>query len=343
MLDEIPDWLLRCLRSVPGLDATPSGDGVIAIHRGGTANRLRVRSIPRVGTREREWLLQETAAGRDLLLTSRLSPASRDELAQAGWSWVEKETGLVHMDTPAMLIHAFVPARAVDDRTPHQGISLRGAGEIIGELILAELRDRDFALGEIAGRVGVTKARISQILSALVAEGWVGAEGRTRTRHYRLKDVASLLDSWAKQTAAPAHESRAYRWTRTVQALYPRLTHLDEMQVGWALGGVAAAQVYEASLTVAPIPTVWIEASVSVGEIVSVLEAEPVEPGELPNLVFWQTDGDPALRCATQHEPSWMSGLPMKVVSLPRAYAESHRAGGRGADAAEALRDRILR
>jgi hypothetical protein len=114
------------------------------------------------------------------------------------------------------------------------------------------------------------------------------------------------------------------------------------MQVRWAVGGVAAAQIYESPLTVHPRPTVWLAASVSVAEVAAVLEAELVEPGDPPNLVFWQSEGDPALRCATTHAPSWLSELPLNVVSLPRAYAESRRAGGRGVDAAEMLREALL-
>ncbi|MFL5383359.1 MAG: hypothetical protein ACJ8GN_12650 [Longimicrobiaceae bacterium] len=314
----------------------------VVICRASQVIPLRVVGVPRIGRRDREWVLREVVPGADLLATSRLSGELRIEFARAGLAWIERETGLVHIDAPGLLIQWSTPAEQITRPVSARPVSLGGGASIVGELILAECRDRSFTLGELASRVKVTKARVSQILSALVAAGWLRAEGRTRSREYRLHDPASLLEAWVEQAAAPEHETGAYRWARTVESLYPRLTILNDLQVRWAVGGVAAAQIYEAPLSSAPIPTVWIEASVNVAEVASTLEAEMVAPGDSPNLLFWQSEGDPALQVAAAREPSWGKGLSLNVVSLPRAYAESRRAGGRSVDAAETLYEALV-
>lgn len=335
------DWVLRYLRSIPGVSAVSGRLAEVVLVRRGESVPFRIVSIPRVPRGDRERIVEGLSRGTDLLATSRLNSELRSELSRAGISWIEKENGLVHIDAPGLLIHWSVPVELIA-RPTEPPVSLGGIASLVGELILAEYSNRDFTLGELAARVPVTKARVSQILSTLVATGWVHAEGRTRSRDYRVRDPASLLAAWAEQAAVPDYEAGAYRWVRTVESLYPRLTFLDDLQVRWAVGGVAAAHIYEPTLSAAPVPTVWIEASASLAEVASVLEAEIVEPGDPPNLVFWQGERDLALQAADTREAAWCGEVPLNVVSLPRAYAESRRAGGRGLDAAEALYDLIV-
>lgn len=345
-MSEIPSWAVRHICMIPHLRAEVVGSTGLEVRYGEQRTRFTAVPLPRVGTREREWLLSQRhlAPSPVLILTHRLSEQSRDELASAGLSWVEGDTGVVHLDAPPLLVHWALPRPAAEKKAEYSRprVSLRGIGSTVGELLLAEYRHREFTLSEAASRAGASKQRTSQILSGLVDAGWVEASGQRRNRTYRLRDPAALLERWADQLRAPETQVYAYRWTRSTETLFSRLTVLDQMQIRWAIGGVAASHLHDPVLAEMPVPTVWIEASQDVREVIDVLEAEPIGAEESANVVFWLSGGDPAMRFATRLAPRWMKDLSLPVVSMPRAYAEARRMGGRAVDAAEVLREEML-
>ena len=342
-MDQIPGWVSQLVSRVPRVEAEAVGGSDLEIRHGKLRVCLEAKYVPRVGSREREWLLSE-APGRTLIVTGRLSDQARDELARAGMSWVERDTGVVHLDAPSMLVHWTFHRAAREGRgtAEKRAPSLRGIGSTIGELLLSEYRHREFTLAEIASRADASKQRTGQVLSTLVDAGRVEATGRTRTRKYWVRDTAALLDDWADQLRPPESRLYAYRWTRSTETLFMRLTLLDEMQIGWAVGGAAASYLHHPALTEVPLPTVWVDAEPNAQAAIDILEADLVGTGEDANLIFWFSEGSPALRFATRVSPPWMGDLSLPVVSVPRAYAEARWAGGRASDAAEVLREEIL-
>jgi hypothetical protein len=342
-MGEIPGWVPILVSRLPRVEAEAVGSSDLEIRYGRHRLRLEVKYVPRVGAREREWLLS-VPPGRTLVVTRRLSDQAREELARARLSWVEHDTGVVHLDAPSILVHWTFPRPAGEEQEPSgkRAPSLKGIGSTIGELLLCDYRHRQFTLAEVANRAQASKQRTGQVLTSLVEAGWIEATGRTRTRTYSVRDVAALLDHWADQLRAPESRVYAYRWTRSTETLFVRLTYLDEMQIRWAVGGAAASYLHHPALSEVPLPTVWVDTESHAYEAINVLEADPAEAAEDANLIFWFLEGNPALRFTTRMSPHWMGELSLPVVSVPRAYAEARWAGGRASDAAEVLREEIL-
>lgn len=339
-MQSIPDWVVRRLREVPGLDVQPGDENRVELRCRRWKATLRVRPHGRLSSAELQRVLRLPRSSNALIATHAVSGATREALAGSGISWIERDTGVVHLDTARFFVHL---ERSKASAEPHGGerlLSFGGTTGLIAEVLLEYHRGRPFTLREVADRVGATKGRVSQVFSRLLALGFLDAEGQTRTRVYHLRDPGRMLDEWGRSGPAAKESSNLYAWARTPTDLYRRLGRLDASGIVWALGGVAAANSYVPSLSVLPTPEVWVNASVPAEQIALELEAEVVGASEAPNLRIWQSGADPALklrqqiRSAATDEPVW-------VTSRPRAYVEARSAGGRGIDAAEALRNEM--
>lgn len=342
-MEPTPDWVLRHLRAIPGLEVQKTGPDRIELLRSGTRQTtLRVRPHARLASREVERIVGQRRSQEELLATRALSPPVRDRLARARVSWVERDTGVVHLDTARLFVHVEPGTPVPEAEGVRAPLSYRGISGLLAELLLEEYRGRPFTLREIAERIHATKGRISQVFSGLVAAGILGTEGRTRTRVYELRDPGRLLDGWAGSgVTAPEHRTGLFAWSRTAVDLYPRLRALDPAGISWAVGGMAAAHAYVPTLSALPAPEVWVQASVPPADIARVLDADVVGADEKPNLVLWQTGGDPALVLTRRRDAPALQQASVPLVSRPRAYAEARAAGGRGVDAAEALREEM--
>jgi hypothetical protein len=162
-------------------------------------------------------------------------------------------------------------------------------------------------------------------------------------RSWRLVDVGGLLDLWATEEQLPPPPIGLYVWTRSPKDLIEKLTLLDQVSSRWALAGVAAANVYAPTLTIAPDPTVWFDARVPAEQVAHALGGEMVDRGA--NLQIWQAERSPALTHATSWKPAGALSTQtsaLRIVSRPRAYIEALKEGKRSADVAQNLRERIL-
>lgn len=342
-METTPDWVLRQLREVPGLSVRKVGTDKIELQHGRQRGAtLRVRPHSRLGPREVEWLLSQPRLRETLLATRCLSPSARDVLARAHLSWVERETGLIHLDADQIFVHVERDGLPVERNKPETPLLYGGTTSVLVEVLLEDYRRRRFTLREIAERVNVTKGRVSQVFSQWLAAGILEAEGRTRSREYELRDPGRLLDDWAASgSIAPELATGLFAWSRTPADLYKRLRELDSAEISWAIGGVTAAQAYAPTLSAVPAPDVWVAASVPAEHVAAALDAEVVGRDESPNMMMWQTGGDPALVLASRRDAPGLQQRSLPLVSRPRAYAEARAAGGRGVDVAEAVREEI--
>jgi len=343
-MESTSDWVFRRLRAVPGLEIREAGPDRIEVLRRGSKATLHVRPHARLGSREVEGILRQRHGRKELLATRALGPAVRDTLARAHLSWVERETGVVHLDTGSLFVHVEpgTPTPQADTPRASPVLAFGGVAGVLAEVLLEEYRGRPFTLREAAERVHATKGRVSQVFSQWVAAEILAAEGRTRTRVYELRAPGRLLDGWAGSgVTAPEHRTGLFAWSRTPADLYPRLRALDAAGISWAVGGMAAAHAYAPTLSALPAPQVWVQASVPAAEVAHVLDADVVGVDEKPNLVLWQTEGDPALVLAARRDAPALRQASVPLVSRPRAYAEARAAGGRGVDVAEALREEM--
>lgn len=342
-MKHVPDWLIRRLREVPRLNVRSAGPSRLEMWRSPEVRvTFEVQSYARLGSRNVGRILNRPRTGQELVATRSLSGPVREKLSHAGISWVERDTGIVHLDSHGLFVHLEPATPPAEMRDAAPSLSFGGATGILVEALLECCRERPFTLRELTAQLDVTKGRVSQILSRLVDAGFIDAEGRTRSRVYELRDPGRLLDRWAESgTAAPEHTTGVYVWSRTPADLYRRLTALEEAGIGWAVGGTAAAHAYTPSLSTLPSPNLWIQASVPTEEAARALDGEVVRPEEAPNLALWQTEGDPALVFARALAAPGIPEVPLRLVSRPRAYVEARISGGRGVDAAEALREEV--
>lgn len=339
-MNSAPDWVVRRLRDVPGLDVEAGDEDRLDLRGRRFKATLRVRRHGRLSSADLQRVLSLPRGSDALIATHALSDATRDALAGAGISWIERDSGVVHLDLARFFVHLERSGNSTELHREERPLSFGGTTGVIAEVLLEDYRDRPFTLREVADRIGGTKGRVSQVFSRLLALGILNAEGQTRTRVYQLHDPGRMLDDWARSGPAARERTNLYAWARTPAELYRRLARLEATGIPWALGGVGAANAYVPSLSVLPAPEVWVEASIPAEQIARALEAEIVGGSEAPNLTIWQSGADPALKLRQQIQSTAIDA-PVWAISRPRAYVEARSGGGRGIDAAEALRDEM--
>jgi hypothetical protein len=153
-----------------------------------------------------------------------------------------------------------------------------------------------------------------------------------------LLDRGGLLDLWAtEESVKPARLTALYVWSRSPRALLERIPAISTITEHWALGGAAAANLYQPTLTVDPAPTIWIESSVPAEDVIRSLGGSLTEQGA--NMFVQQIEQNFPLR----HAVAWSGSGNLRVISPPRAYLESLVEGGRSADVAQKVREEVVR
>lgn len=351
----ISSWIFRQLRAVPGLQVVaPEQDyhNHPRIELGadqGPIVPFEILEI-RLLSEERARALLESgrhADVRPLIATTRLAPRTRALLRDADLSWLERETGRCRLYAPGLLVDVVVDpdldrengARSKARPAVPRSL-LRGRSGLIAEALLRRAHDDPVTLSELAETTSLSRGLVSRLLARLTGLGILEAHGRAPHKVWVLSDPGALLDRWAAEERKNPEEVRGLSvWSRTPEEFLDRLTALDDKRFPYALGGVAAANLYAPTLTVTPQPDVWIPADVPATELARQLGGEVVESGA--NARVLQTAGDVALHLAQKLPSKHMQGSGLTVVSPYRAYVEARSTTGRGPDAADALR-RVL-
>ena len=351
----ISSWIFRQLRSVPGLQVVaPEQDNHShpRIELGadqGPIVPFEILEI-RLLSEERARALLETdrhAGARPLIATTRLAPRTRALLRDAGLSWLERETGRCRLYAPGLLVDVVVDpdldsengARSKARPAVPRSL-LRGRSGLIAEALLQRAHDDPVTLSELAETTSLSRGLVSRLLARLTGLAILEAHGRAPHKVWMLSDPGALLDSWAaEERTTPEEVTGLSVWSRTPEEFLDRLTALGDTRLRYALGGVAAANLYAPTLTVTPQPDVWIPADIPAAELARQLGGEVVESGA--NVRVLQTAGDVALHLAQNLSSDRVRGGGLTVVSPYRAYVEARSAAGRGPDSADALR-RVL-
>ena len=279
------------------------------------------------------------------LVVPRLSPHRREQFRARELSWIEYETGFVRVRAPGLAIDLpEEPSRDAGVSRPALP-SLAGKAGVVVEALIGLARFHEtVSQPEVAELSGSTQAWTSIVFRGLVESEAMEVIGAGPRKKWR-PDVERLLDLWIAQGGPAPQETGIYVWTRSTQDLLQRLGALDRAQIEYALGGVAAANFHEPTLTSTPTPTVWIPVASPPEDAARQLSGEVVDSGA--NLTLWQATGDPALRLARRLE-TWReaAGDPVRglsVVSPARAAVEAITAPGRGPEVGQRLRESIIR
>lgn len=306
---------------------------------------------------EERWISEERAKelvarvkvdrqSRPLFATTRLTQQARASLRSGGVSWIERETGRCHLSGPGLLVDVDVDsptgtATKSQEIPKRPAAKLRARSALVAEALLSRPLSQPVRLDELTTETGLSQGLVSRLFARLTSMGILDAHGRGPQKNWSLRDAAALLDRWTEEEHREPNEVTGLSvWSRSPPDLLERIDRLSESGLVYAIGGVAAANLYEPSLSVTPTPAVWIPSETPASKVADSLNGQIVSSGA--NLWLWQTSGDPALRFAapvadkaTNHPKS------LRAVTLARAYVEARHGGGRGSDAAAVLRRRL--
>jgi hypothetical protein len=349
----VSSWVLRRLGAVPGLK-------VVAETRRPRRLTVRVAGGPRVAfdVHEERIVSEERARAlaadapraraKTLVATTRLAPRARVALRNAGISWIERDTGRCHLSGPGMLVDVEIgpdPEGQVDTKRGSRRRKLppsllRDKSGLLAEALLIRPHQQPITLTDLAATAGLSRGLVSRLLSRLTSLAILAAHGRAPRKHWVLRDPGALLDLWSdEERAEPEEVTTINAWSRTPGELMDRLGRLGDAKLRYAVAGTAAANLHAPTLTVDPIPDIWVPANVPPAQVARLIGGELVESGA--NARLFQRSGDAALRYAQRLPATKRAGSGVSAVSPYRAYVEARRGAGRGPDVAAALRSAL--
>jgi hypothetical protein len=301
-----------------------------------------------------------------------------DQMAKAGASWVERRTGMVHLEADGIYVHDTAPTPEVlnqreqaQDAGLKRPTRLRGlSGRCAEALLLQSTSHHDdgfvtISPSELGGLAAVSIPLASAVLRRLESVGAMTAErGTQRARSYRLIHPAQVLDLWSEEEAfTNANTTLAYVWAPSFPQLLQRLSRLNDSIPAWAIGGETAANLYAPTLTTDPAVTIWIPDATPAEDVANALGGRVVTSGA--NMTIRQLARDPWARFrrptstrsnsnknldeiarlaldSTTIVPG-IDRLPaLWLVSKPRAIVEAAREGrGRSEEVADAARQSL--
>ena len=269
----------------------------------------------------------------------RLTGALRDTSRRA--KALGTSTGLLKLRLGNILVDVERPVALPAPK--RRGPKLQGLSELVAEALIAypvagQLPSLEKLQEVCAGALakGPSIAQIQKVLARLQAEQILSVDrsrGPKFTRYFdvRRRELALL---WAREYMPPATQSLGcYVTARDPEAV---LSHVKRSKLGgrWAVGGPAAAQLWQPTLTQAPRVDLWLDDRA--WDDASRLGTSVDE--EVANLMIRRVVGG--------REPLWFAhhkvkgGLP--VVSPARAFVETgSRSGPRLDELADALLESI--
>lgn len=310
---------------------------------GRAKHKLELRWAGRGWPADLEQALQDVPSPwpRQLVLVSqRFSPGALEQLAERDANWVD-ETGAARIVTPHGLLvvrHASEDA-ARPDAT--RGFRWAASSEEIAELLLARPPAGAFSARELAARSGWSHAQTTKLLRQFNARGWVEKVGGARGvgSGWRLANPQDLLEAWAQHIITHRPETLlAHRVLRDpMQFAKTELARALNPRMKWALSGWAGLELAAPFVTTVPVLHVAVEAKALVdGRLRDAMQATKLrEVDEGARVEFRALSAFVLSLAMEQHGPP--------VVSAPRLYADLRALGGRGEEAADHVREELLR
>lgn len=350
---ETDERVLQRLRQAGGLKVEGLTNELRLSVMGAPPVRFHVKRRARLSDEELDGLLSpaEAAGSPTLLITRALTPQRRERLLAHDISWVEYGTGLVHLRAPGVAVDLPEDPQYADepDRTGKLP-GLSGKAGVIVEVLL-ELVARDDVLEpseerglieqSVVARLSESdQGWVSRTFSALVEFGALEEVGSGPYKRWRVKPD-ELLDLWIRDGGPKPKVTHLFVWSRGRQDLLKMLAQLDAEKIPYAVGGVAAADLYVPTLTERPDPEIWIPAALPPATLARALDGEVIESGS--NMKVWQASADPALLRAREMG-AWKTGPldTLRLVSPPRAVVEAARGRGRANEVSDRLRREIF-
>lgn len=317
--------LLAVLPRSADISYPGSGDGTDLIVNG---QALEVKWLGEGRLAEVRRALADRRRRPDVVVARRFSPGARAELANAGVGWVE-ETGAAEIAIGQIVVSRSGVERG-DPRPPGWTRSALAIAEAALCGVAATASAMQQATGLSTGSC-VTALRSLTDLGLLEASA---ARGRDSAR--RVADPNRLLDAYT--TAAPGLASDVrievgITWRDFAAGARSVMRRWSKVGTESALTGQLAAELLAPYLTTVSTAEVYVPGDTILGLQAAAATAglKPIEGGRLVLRPFPTVTAN---RLATD-----IDGL--RVAPWPRVYVDLLRAGVRGEDAAEHLKDTI--
>jgi len=263
----------------------------------------------------------------DIIVSRRVSPGSRDALAEAGIGWVET-TGAAEIATDFLVVSKVGEPRPAKEAAGGWTPAVLG----VAEAVLAGVKPTVSATHEATG---LSVGACTKALRALTNMRLLEAETMRGPRSgRRIADRDALLDAYV----AAAHGREPFGslpvgviWRDPVEGLVELGARWDHAGIAWVATGLVAAAVVAPLVTSVGTADVYVAAS-TVAELEVAASAAGLRSIEGGRLVLAPLPTQTTLQLATV-----VDGL--RVAPWPRLVADLRRSGVRGEEAAEHVKE----
>lgn len=265
----------------------------------------------------------------DLLVSERVSPGSREALAEAGIGWVET-SGAAHIETDFLVVSRTGDRQRPDRTRPGWTPTVLGVAEAI-------LLGVEPTVSSTHESTGLSVGSCTKALRLLTDLGVLEAQAPRGPRSgRRLSDPDALLDAYV----AAAHDLQpslkvgvGVAWQDPVQGLVEIGRRWNEEDVPWVATGLVAASVVAPLVTSVGTAEVYVSGGTipELELVASTVGLRPIEGGRLV-LAPFPTE-------TTRRMSTVADGL--RVAPWPRLVADLRRSGVRGEEAAEHLKETV--
>ncbi len=321
----VPPSALRVLRDVPNIDA------VIVDEAGRPTVAVEFKS--QVAAPDARMLAARFESSRPpiVVVANETTEPARAILQEAGIGVVDG-VGNAHLELPGLAIHVEKPTRRA--RARPAGMRISGKTAVVVQALLRE-PERDWKLTDLAKRAEVSVGTAHRVVRNLEDRELLVGEGRGPKRRRRVHDAGALLDLLAEELRDRGSRSfMAYRFEQVEQRLPSAVgRELVRQDIGYAISGVAAANILAPFLTTVPLVAIWISAEVPLASAAEAISGEATERGA--NLALMQLDDDTPLAFSSKRDHLWLA-------NSFRIYVDAMRDPQRGAEQAEHFRREVI-
>ena len=268
----------------------------------------------------------------------RFSPGAISILTSHDASWADESGQARIVLTPGLLI-VRDSARQAGQEAP-QSVRWSRSSIQIAERVLHEGLT-ELHTGKLADRTKWSAAQVSKVLKMFDELGWTEQRGGKSGRATRRELVAPgpLLDSWSEHVGNERRPKELGHRTTQDLLRFAQMELADRLgrdRDDWALTTWAGLELTAPFATTVPVLHIYVSKKRFSMELDEVMRASGIRKvDEGARIEFWEADFPLLVQ----------SGQPrtgVSVASTPRLYADLLALGGRGADAAQHLRETKL-
>lgn len=268
----------------------------------------------------------------------RFSPGAISILTSHDANWAD-ESGQARIVLPPALLIVRDSARQAAQEAP-QNVRWSRSSSQIAELVLHEGLT-ELHTGKLADRTRWSASQVSKVLKMFDDLGWTEQRGGKSGRATRRELVAPgpLLDSWSDHVAQERRPKELGHRTTQDLLRFAQMELADRLgrdRDDWALTTWAGLELTAPFATTVPVLHIYVSKKRFDMELDQVMRASGIRKvDEGARIEFWEADFP--LLVQSGQPPAGVS-----VASTPRLYADLLALGGRGADAAQHLRETKL-